>query len=126
MSAGAGLNIEAFPRRLAKRFRLDFWTSGTLLLAFFIAAPLLAVTIFALQPSGDIWHHLLTTVLSRYVMTTIGLMLGVGIGTLLIGTGAAWLVTLCRFPGRRIFEWGAAFAYGDADICRGLCLYRCV
>ena len=105
MSAGAGLNIEAFPRRLAKRFQLDFWTSGTLLLAFFIAAPLLAVSTFALQPSGDIWHHLLTTVLSRYVMTTIGLMVGVGIGTLLIGTATAWLVTLCRFPGRRIVEW---------------------
>ena len=105
MGAGAGLNIEAFPRRLAKRFQLDFWTSGTLLLAFFIAAPLLAVSIFALQPSGDIWHHLLTTVLSRYVMTTIGLMVGVGIGTLLIGTATAWLVTLCRFPGRRIVEW---------------------
>ena len=38
-------------------------------------------------------------------MTTIGLMVGVGIGTLLIGTCTAWLVTLCRFPGRRIFEW---------------------
>ncbi|MYA97454.1 MAG: iron ABC transporter permease [Nitrospinae bacterium] len=105
MGAGAGLNIEAFPRRLAKRFQLDFWTSGTLLLAFFIAAPLLAVSIFSLQPSGDIWHHLLTTVLSRYVMTTMGLMVGVGIGTLLIGTATAWLVTLCRFPGRRIVEW---------------------
>ena len=105
MSAGVGFNIEAFPRRLTKRFQADFWTSGTLLLAFFIAAPLLAISIFALQPSGDIWHHLLTTVLSRYVMTTIGLMLGVGIGTLLIGTATAWLVTLCRFPGRRIFEW---------------------
>ena len=105
MRAGAGLKIEAFPRRFAKRFQPDFWTSGTLLLAFFIAAPLLSVSILALQPSGDIWHHLLTTVLSRYVMTTINLMLGVGIGTLLIGTGTAWLVTLCRFPGRRLFEW---------------------
>ncbi|MDE0333040.1 MAG: iron ABC transporter permease [Nitrospinae bacterium] len=99
------MNIEAFPRRLSKRFQLDFWTSGTLLLAFFIAVPLLAVSFFALQPSGDIWHHLLKTVLSRYVMTTFGLMLGVGIGTLLVGAGNAWLVTLCRFPGRRIFEW---------------------
>ncbi len=105
MSAGAGLNIVAFPLRLAKWFQVDIWTSGTLLLALFIAAPLLSVGFLALQPSGDIWHHLLTTVLSRYVMTTIGLMMGVGIGTLLIGTGTAWLVTLCRFPGRRIFEW---------------------
>ena len=105
MSAGAGLNIDASPRRLAKWFQIDFWTGGTLLLAFFIAAPLLSVSILALKPSGDIWHHLLTTVLSRYVSTTLGLMLGVGIGTLLIGTCTAWLVTLCRFPGRRIFEW---------------------
>ena len=105
MSAGAGSNIQAFPWRLAKRFQVDIWTSGALLLAFFVAVPLLAVSILALQPSGDIWHHLLTTVLSRYVMTTIGLMLGVGIGTLIIGTYTAWLVTLCRFPGRRIFEW---------------------
>ncbi len=99
------MNIDASPRRLTKWFQIDFWTSGTLLLAFFIAAPLLSVGILALRPSGDIWHHLLTTVLSRYVMTTLGLMLGVGIGTLLIGTCTAWLVTLCRFPGRRIFEW---------------------
>ena len=90
---------------MAKWFQIDFWTSGSLLLAFFIAIPLLSVSILALNPSGDIWHHLLTTVLSRYVMTTIGLMVGVGIGTLLIGTCTAWLVTLCRFPGRRIFEW---------------------
>ena len=99
------MNIDASPRRLTKWFQIDFWTSGTLLLAFFIAGPLLSVGILALKPSGDIWHHLLTTVLSRYVMTTLGLMLGVGIGTLLIGTCTAWLVTLCRFPGRRIFEW---------------------
>ncbi len=105
MSASAGSKTEAFPRRYPKRFQLDFWTSGTLLLALFIAAPLLAVSIFAIQPSDDIWHHLLTTVLSRYVITTLGLMMGVGMGTLLIGTGAAWLVTLCRFPGRRILEW---------------------
>ena len=105
MSAGFGFHINASPRHLAKWFQIDFWTSGSLLLAFFIAIPLLSVSILALNPSGDIWHHLLTTVLSRYVMTTIGLMVGVGIGTLLIGTCTAWLVTLCRFPGRRIFEW---------------------
>ncbi len=105
MSASAGFHIKASPRLTSKWLRLDFWTGGALLLAFFIALPLLSVSFFALQPSGDIWHHLVTTVLSRYVLTTIGLMLGVGVGTLVIGTCTAWLVTLCRFPGRRIFEW---------------------
>src|ERR687885_1774133 len=32
-------------------------------------------------------------------------MIGVGVGVLLIGVGTAWLVTLCRFPGSRLFEW---------------------
>lgn len=32
-------------------------------------------------------------------------MLGVGSGVLLIGVGTAWLVTICRFPGSRVFEW---------------------
>ena len=43
--------------------------------------------------------------MSRYLRTTLGLMLGVGMGTLIIGVCSAWLVTLCSFPGRRIFEW---------------------
>lgn len=32
-------------------------------------------------------------------------MLGVGIGTFIIGVGSAWLVTMCQFPGKRVFEW---------------------
>lgn len=32
-------------------------------------------------------------------------MIGVGFGTFIIGTGTAWIVTMCRFPGKRVFEW---------------------
>ena len=32
-------------------------------------------------------------------------MAGVGALSFLIGTGTAWLVTMYRFPGRRIFQW---------------------
>jgi iron(III) transport system permease protein len=32
-------------------------------------------------------------------------MIGVGFGVLVIGVGTAWLVTMCRFPGSRLFEW---------------------
>ncbi len=85
--------------------RPDPWSLGVFLVAALIAAPLAAVVFLALSPSGGIWGHLLSTVLPRYVRTTLGLMLGAGLGTLVIGAGTAWLVTLCRFPGRRIFEW---------------------
>jgi len=69
--------------------------------------PILAVVVLALTPSegDDIWAHLVSTVLPDYIATTLQLMVGVGFGTAIIGVATAWLVTMCRFPGRRIFEW---------------------
>ncbi|MBT7759377.1 MAG: iron ABC transporter permease, partial [Rhodospirillaceae bacterium] len=66
----------------------------------------MAVIYLALTPGDNIWPHLVSTVLGGYIATTITLMVGVGSGTLVLGVGSAWLVTMCRFPGRRLFEWG--------------------
>ena len=85
--------------------RADVWTIGTVFFAAVIAAPILTVLILATSSSGDIWNHLASTVLPRYIRTTLGLMAGAGAGTAVIGVASAWLVTLCRFPGRRVFEW---------------------
>ncbi|MTW20819.1 ABC transporter permease [Allochromatium palmeri] len=74
-------------------------------LALLLALPVLVVLGSVLRPAGEVWRHLATTVLPDYVANSLILMLGVGIGTLLIGVGTAWLTTLCRFPGRRLFEW---------------------
>ena len=32
-------------------------------------------------------------------------MIGVGIGTLLLGVSAAWLTAMCEFPGRKMLSW---------------------
>lgn len=32
-------------------------------------------------------------------------MLGVGVGTLILGVSAAWLTAMCEFPGRKILSW---------------------
>ncbi len=89
--------------------RIDGWTFGALLTSLLIAVPILSVFVVALAPgitsSDDIWSHLVSTVLFHYISTTLTLMLGVGAGTLIIGTGTAWLVTMHRFPGQSIFEW---------------------
>jgi len=85
---------------------VDWWTCGTLLLTLVAASPILAIIYLALTPTDNIWPHLVSTVLGGYVATTLGLMAGVGLGTLIIGVGTAWLVTMCHFPGRRLFEWG--------------------
>lgn len=74
-------------------------------LAALISLPILSVALSALQPSGGALGHLVETVLPEILVNTAGLMAFVGIGTAVIGVGTAWLVTLCRFPGSRLFEW---------------------
>ncbi len=85
--------------------RLDSWTLATVMLAGVMIVPVVAVVALALTPSDDIWAHLVETVLAKYVRVTLALMIGVGVGVTIIGTGTAWLVTMCRFPGRKIFNW---------------------
>ena len=70
-----------------------------------VALPVLVVAGHVFVPAGAIWDHLAATVLPRYLANTLWLALGVGAGTLVIGVGTAWLVTMCRFPGRAVFEW---------------------
>ncbi|MBT7944247.1 MAG: iron ABC transporter permease, partial [Alphaproteobacteria bacterium] len=83
----------------------NVWTIGTVLVALAVCVPIVAVLAIAVGPGEEIWSHLVSTVLGLYVSTTLKLMLSVGFGTLIIGVGAAWLVSTCRFPGRRLFEW---------------------
>ena len=77
------------------------WTVAALVIAGVVVAPMAAVLWLALHPTENIWPHLLATVLPRYVQNTLVLMLGVGVLATAVGTGAAWLVTMHRFPGRR-------------------------
>ncbi|WP_200374558.1 ABC transporter permease [Thiocystis violacea] len=74
-------------------------------LALLLSLPVLVVLGSLLAPDAEAWRHLAATVLPDYVANSLLLMLGVGLGTLVIGVGAAWLTTMCRFPGRRLFEW---------------------
>jgi iron(III) transport system permease protein len=94
-----------FTTRRLPRLHISGWTIGALVVAGLVAAPILTVLAIAVTDSSDIWRHLYDTVLGLYLQRTVLLMAGVGIGTLVIGTGTAWLVTMCRFPGSRYFEW---------------------
>ena len=84
---------------------VNWWSGGALLLAALAVMPVIAVLLFALRDSGDIWTHLVETALFGYVETTLWLMLGVGLSVFITGVSTAWLVTMCRFPGRKLFEW---------------------
>lgn len=81
------------------------WRGGVLAVALVLALPVLTVFSFVFQPATEVWHHLAETVLGTYLSNSLILVLGVGIGTLLIGVSGAWLTSTCQFPGRRVFEW---------------------
>lgn len=93
--------------------------------ALILLVPIAAVLVDVLAPGEGTWSHLAQTVLPDYVRTTLLLSSGVAVGVVVLGTGTAWLVTACRFPGARWLEWVlilplampayvVAYAYTDA------------
>jgi iron(III) transport system permease protein len=66
--------------------------------------PMLAVALAAMTGGTDTIVHLWQTVLPRYAATTLLLVILVAFGTFAVGVGAAWLVTMTRFPGVRVLE----------------------
>ncbi|WP_420549166.1 ABC transporter permease [Curvivirga sp.] len=81
------------------------WVIGAFAIAGFVLLPVVAIIWLAFNPEENIWPHLISTMLPRYVSNTLILMLGVGAGTITGGVMCAWFVTMCNFPGKRIFEW---------------------
>ena len=68
------------------------------------ALPMLAVLLAALSGGTQTVQLLAQTVLGGYARTTLALVVLVACGTFALGVGAAWLVTMTRFPGVRFFE----------------------
>ncbi|MEM8793165.1 MAG: iron ABC transporter permease [Pseudomonadota bacterium] len=88
----------------AERFRLTRGLSAISWVSVGLCVlPMAAVAIAA---AGDIAGvaGLAETVLPRYAAATLLLCVIVGLSTAVIGTGAAWLITSTRFPGRAVFE----------------------
>ena len=73
--------------------------------ALLVCVPIAVVVASVFLHDQGTWAHLASTVLPGYVGNTVVLVLGVGLGVSVLGVGTAWLVTACRFPGRRALEW---------------------
>ncbi len=85
--------------------RLTIWNLGVVAIALLLALPVFVVLAYLFEPAGEVWRHLVETVLQDYVLNSLLLMLGVGIGVLALGVSTAWLTSMCSFPGRAFFEW---------------------
>lgn len=88
-----------------RRLRFDPWSAGAIFIAALVLFPIIAVIWFAFTPTENIWAHLVSTTLPRYLANTAILMLGVGVLTAATGTGAAWLMVMYRFPGQKWLQW---------------------
>ncbi len=100
------------------------WHAATVAIALGVLAPVASLAWLALGADLTHWTHLATHVLPEAALNTALLLAGVGALTLLVGTGCAWLVATCDFPGRRWLQWAlllplamptyiVAFAYLD-------------
>ncbi|WP_298851861.1 iron ABC transporter permease [uncultured Sphingomonas sp.] len=87
-----------------------------------VALPLAGVVLAAL---GTETADIAGRDVARYAITSAWLALLVGTATAVVGTIAAWLVVMYRFPGRGLFAWALALplaapafalAYGYADL----------
>lgn len=103
-SPAAGAGASGAPAALRWR-RQDPWPLAAGAVAALVAAPIALVALALLTPDIPTWAHLWRTQLLELVRNTLGLIVGVGLGVALLGTGLAWLVTMHDFPGRRVLEW---------------------
>jgi iron(III) transport system permease protein len=100
------------PRRLTgsvaawrrRRRHSPLWTLLPALLAAVMALPLATVAALSLTAPQSTWPQLMRTVLPTTLRDTAVLLIGVGLLTLGFGACTAWLVTMCRFPGRALLD----------------------
>lgn len=90
----------------SRRFTLPRPSGGLWPLAVvaIVMLPLVVLALHIVQFDLARWEQMTATFLPRTLINTLTLMLGVGTGTLVLGTALAWLVAACDFPGRRMFD----------------------
>ena len=86
-------------------FRSHGLSIFAVLIAAFISLPVIVIVSYLMQANGELWQHLLDTVLNDYLINSLLLLLGVGTGVILLGVPTAWLTSMCSFPGRRWLSW---------------------
>ncbi|MCK4704740.1 MAG: iron ABC transporter permease [Gammaproteobacteria bacterium] len=85
--------------------KFSYWRSSIIAITLLLAIPLVVVVANIFVPAGEVWRHLAATVLQDYIVNSLLLMFGVALGSLVLGVGTAWLVSVTEFPGRKYFEW---------------------
>jgi iron(III) transport system permease protein len=97
------MNAATAPAR-ARGVEIDGVAVAAAVATFVCAAPAIAVIALALSPGGQ-GADFAGDLLRDGAIGTLTLVLAGGTGAIVFGAISAWLVSLCRFPGRGVFEW---------------------
>lgn len=82
------------------------WFTGlTLSISAVIILPLLIVAFSIFDIDTQLWQHLFATVFSEYVINSLILALGVGLGSIVIGSYLAYFMVNFDFVGKSILTW---------------------
>lgn len=87
------------------KHHFNLFTSLSGVLTLLACLPVIALVLTSIQGNSDIFGHLIQYVLPPTLVDTSILLFGVGLLTILIGTGSAWLVTAYQFRGRAFLDW---------------------
>jgi iron(III) transport system permease protein len=82
------------------------WRYIPVIVAILVLIPVGTVMLSFLSPAGEIWQHLVETTLSRLLLNSFWLALGVATCSAVLGVSLAWFTAVYDFPGRKIFSWG--------------------
>ncbi len=80
-------------------------TAAIFAVAIALSIPVLVIVWSIVEPSTEVWQELWATRLPGMIRDTATLLTTVLLGTLVLGTSLAWLVTAYQFPGRRLLGW---------------------
>lgn len=103
--ATSDLTGSSVKRTRADRVSQRIWPSSALLLAALVVIPIGFLAISVIRPNGEVWRQQWETRLPGQLVDTAVLLVGVSIGTLVLGSSLAWLVSAYRFWGSRAFGW---------------------
>ena len=81
-----------------------FWQYLSLAILVFLSVPVLSIVFISLGQSGDLWRHLFDTVLIKYILTTLWLMIGSVIGATVIRVSTAWVTSAYDFKGKTLLS----------------------
>src|SRR5712672_1550219 len=104
MGADGTVAVPSAPAPSRRFVRLTALDAVALLLSLTLAIPIASVCLSLFSGESAVFVHLAQTVLPEYAANTLMLGASVVIGVLIVGVPAAWLTTMCEFPGRRALE----------------------